>query len=270
MKLEKFNKAVQGFITALELSTDKPKFCEDKAQSLRLAYPNLHTLKTYFSKYRKALKDSGNASLMDLFSLEIEQSEKIKKEYVNKVQLRTEKAQFVKVTTKQANQFVSICEDLAKRAKPLEVALGLLGLTGRRTVEILSTGHFKRTSSHYLLTFSGQAKKGENKEASPYEIHTLGTGKMICDGLQYVRDNLAFVDNEDVNSKTAKALQRLIEKEFEGLPIESPHDLRKLYVAIAYKLHGKGQSFRNFAAQNLGHETGESITAETYYKYKIS
>lgn len=269
MKLAKFDKAVLGFITALESQDDKARFCEDKAQSLRAAYPNLNTLKTYFSRYRKALKESGFANLLDFFALEIEQSEALRTKYINKVQLRTEKGETIKVTAKQANQFISICEDLAKQAKPLNVALGLLGLTGRRTVEILNTGEFKQWANEPTIIFSGQAKKGE-KAADPYKIHVLSKPKLIVESLQYVRQNLDFEDNEDVNSRTAKALERLIQKHFEGIPVTTAHDFRKLYIAICYKLHGGKSSFRTFAAQNLGHEsTGEGITTETYMKYKI-
>jgi Telomere resolvase len=69
---------------------------------------------------------------------------------------------------------------------PYTVAIGITGLTERRTIEILKTGHFEHIDKNTLL-FSGQAKTKNSPNThsnypAPYLTHpkkTLKTAELL-------------------------------------------------------------------------------------------
>jgi hypothetical protein len=151
-----------------------------------------------------------------------------------------------------------------------EIALGLLLLTGRRSVEIWKTGRFKLIpSSREQLIFSGQAKtKGSLNAKDNYPIFVLCDSELIVSALAKLRSMKDFTNSteREVNSNTAPRMSKLVKRHFNSFVLNygiiECKDLRSIYVHIAHFLYEPHYNIRDFACLVLGHATKN--TAENY------
>lgn len=275
MKTSKLDLDIQNFVQSLQSQpngNEKIKICV----AMRLGLEKSHTpssIRKYLTAYRKELKNEfgANSTLLKFLKLRKEVGAKIEKDYKRKVQIRTEKNDLIKI--EQPSELIEFAKSLLISESYLKVSLGLMLLTGRRSVEILKTAIFhKIPNKAFKVIFEGQAKLKERK-ANPYEIPLLCTANEAIKALNFIREKrseFAQLTSEELNKKCAKSLNDTakIFKDFLGLGVVC-HDLRKAYAAIIYNQSKTVDSFRVFAAKFLGHSENSELTTETYLKYTI-
>jgi hypothetical protein len=152
---------------------------------------------------------------------------------------------------------------LIESDRPLDIAAGLLALTGRRPIEILKTARFELTGDQNTVMFSGQAK---SIELRPIEIPTLIDAKRITAALERLRDGLPLqhADNTAVNRQTAKQLGQIVRRHFSEDLV--PKDLRDVYLDAAYNARKPEVSRWAYAAEILGHDPLDVSTGFGYQK----
>lgn len=277
MASKNINLDIDNFLQMLLTENNKQKraqMCSNKRKELEDSY-TIRTVKTYLTEYRAAIKTTfgEDSTLLRFLRISKAKTAKIKREYKNKIQKRTEEGALQEITNPQ--ELITLGRDLIKESSYLKVSLGLMLLTGRRTIEVLKTGSLHPISKKsFEVVFEGQAKKGD-KESLPYKIPTLAPAKELISALNWLRETkgeLLELTEKQVSSKCARNLNNLCGVLFfDTLGSNStPHDLRKAYAALAYEQSGKKESFRIFAAKILGHSSDSTETTETYFKYQIT
>ena len=275
MKTTKLENDVQNFVNALKAETNgnkRVKICVDARLELEKAH-TINTVLTYLTTYRKEVETvfGANTALLKYLKPHKKVVEKERKEYRKEIQVRTETNGLT--TIENHTELIDFATELLKSSSYLKVSLGLMLLTGRRSVEILKTGTFEKVQSKKNeVLFSGQAKKrGENSQ--PYKIPILCAPNLVISALEWLRGEkheLLSITEKQLNTKCAAPLNTY-SKQFQSWLGNgcTPHDLRKAYAAIAYGQTNKRDSFRGFAAKVLGHNSDNELTTETYFKYTI-
>lgn len=127
--------------------------------------------------------------------------------------------------------------------------------SGRRFSEIVKTASFTPVKNNpYAAIFTGQLKKSGPSE--PYEIPLL---------VPYELFERAFLKFKNmIKGKTFhSASAGKYVKSISGIPTLKVHDLRRLYLAIAFHKTNSKQSLNRFAEKILGHEGAETSVAYT-------
>lgn len=148
------------------------------------------------------------------------------------------------------------------------VVAALAVLTGRRSIEILSMGEFRKGSrGEYSCLFSGGAKK-RDLESIPCEIPILVKFKYIKRAIDFIRGRIDISDmtNSEVNSKyshklgdSAKILLGSLDTRF--------HDLRAVYGTITHACFENTCSINIWLKRVLLHETID--TSVFYSRCKV-
>lgn len=275
MKTTKLENDVQVFINALKAETNgnkRVKICVDARLELEKAH-TVNTVLTYLTTYRKEVETvfGANSTLLKHLKPHKKVVDKERKEYRKEIQVRTETNELTPI--QNYTELIEFAKGLLESSSYLKVSLGLILLTGRRSVEILKTGTFEKVQSKKNeVLFSGQAKKrGENSQ--PYKIPILCAPNLVISALEWLRGEkheLLSITEKEINSKCAAPLNQYSKSFAVWLGGGcTPHDLRKAYAAIAYGQTNKRDSFRGFAAKVLGHNSDSELTTETYFKYTI-
>jgi hypothetical protein len=261
------------------------KICLKEKKILETLYPNKNTQHRYFTKYRNTAithpiyhidQQSPLYSLiMDIMKLGRTDSENRSLNRDMRIDLKTNNIALFEV-----RPFIKACQELLMQEDqdPYTLVIGLMGLTGRRPIEILKTGKFKYINSQYVL-FSGQAKTRETEGTkSSYRIPVLADAKMIIAALRLVRQHfpVSSWENERVISFfTGKLIRRM--KLLEHCVFPNQHinlnsrALRSLYATSAYQVFSMGTkvSFNAFIAKVLGHSHLDKNTANCYTYYGV-
>jgi hypothetical protein len=149
--------------------------------------------------------------------------------------------------------------------------------TGRRAVEVLKQGRFKKVGE-FELEFSGQAKERMGVDySSSYRIYTLLSADMVLDAIKRLRELPAVIDlqdknNTEVNRRTAKTLNTLTKRIF-GDESRVFKDSRAIWARVVFEAHFKhDKRWRKvneevFWREMLGHE--DMDTQESYKQFKI-
>lgn len=168
----------------------------------------------------------------------------------------------------------------------LAIAAALIVVTGRRPIEILLTGNFKKVrkpdaslfdgtvKKRFSVLFSGQAKtKGaENAQNEAYEIPTLIDPSLIVDAFKYLRRryNCEGLTPQQVGNRAWKELGKYAKARYrdrDGLAIK-PSELRAAYATIAYeRLAPMKTSWNAYTARILGHSTNDLVTSFSYDQF---
>ena len=182
------------------------------------------------------------------------------------------------------------------------LALGLAGATGRRMIEVVYQGDFRKISKHQL-EFVGQAKKrGGSDPGESNVIYTLVDADLVVAALTELRrlpevtalsefDHLDEVDrNTQINRRIAKTCNMAAKRELapicdvEVLPGDTPADIeekqnrlfkdtRTIYARIAYDLfyksdaRWKGKDEDVFWRDILGHEGLKAL--QNYKQFEV-
>lgn len=171
----------------------------------------------------------------------------------------------------------------ALAAKPyLEVAAGLVCLTGRRPVEILRTGVFIEDPEvgdpallgPYRTLFAGQTKTRSDEEFS-YPIPLLAEPQIVQAGIEKLRahpycQKLQELDNNAVHRRTSADINGHCKRHF-GLRW-TPKLLRAFYAAYCYYLYAPEHYDEVvYLGEILGHqhggETPDLLTPQSYQQW---
>ena len=119
------------------------------------------------------------------------------------------------------SDYLEVVGKLLMSENPHELAVGLIGATGRRPVEILQIGKFKKVPGEdYKLDFSGAAKKRGEKVT--FQIDTLFPASYLIRRFKYLRNTqqclqLKGLTESEVDSKRNKSLNRVVQKYFKDV-----------------------------------------------------
>lgn len=157
------------------------------------------------------------------------------------------------------------------------LALGIAMVTGRRAVEVLAQGRFKKVGE-FEVEFSGQAKQRMGVDyGSSYRIYTLLSADIVIGAIERMRSmpeviELQAMDNTQINQRTAKTLNTLAKRVF-GDDARVFKDSRAIWARIVYEAHFKRDdrwkkvNDEVFWREMLGHE--DLDTQESYKQFKI-
>lgn len=157
----------------------------------------------------------------------------------------------------------------------LNIALGLMLLTGRRATEILKTAKMTPVSDESVL-FAGQLKtKGsENAQTDPYEIPVLTDSQVVVDALPQLRQlrDFSSLSNDEIHSKVNKSLNESVKRHFGALiPSVKVKDLRSAYATISHYFYCPEHiSQTAYFAAILGHSKEDLVTAQSYQDFYIA
>lgn len=277
MKTTKLQTDVSNFVLKISSLSNKNEQIKATVEMRKNLESELKdtTVRGYLTAYRSAIKDhfGENCHLLKFLRLRKEKSTKIVNEYSEKIRVRTEQNELL-IKIKEHQSLVELATELLSSDSYLRVSLGLMLVSGRRSIEILKTACFEPVQrKKFEVVFCGQVKLKERKEV-PYKIPLLAPATTVIKALQFVRSQrpeFSQLTDKELNSKCAKNLNdlcKLLFSEWLGNDC-SPHDLRKAYAAITYYNAGKKGSFKTFASNVLGHSEGNELTTYTYFKYTI-
>lgn len=157
------------------------------------------------------------------------------------------------------------------------LALGIAMATGRRAVEVLKQGRFKKVGD-FELEFSGQAKQRAGVDySSSYRIYTLLDADTVLDAIKRLRAmpeviDLQDKDNTEINRRTAKTLNTLTKRIFKD-DERVFKDSRAIWARVVFESHFKRDprwrkvNEEVFWREELGHE--DMDTQESYKQFKI-
>ncbi len=160
--------------------------------------------------------------------------------------------------------------DLTTNPKRHETAAALLLVTGRRTIEVLSTADFQlgkgQTSAGYQCVFTGQAK---TSDGAPYTIPLLAPYSVVRAALTKVRElyPVTGMSSEEVNQAYSTSINHVVKKRV----ALKPHELRSVYAMATYELAEtyttKKPSLVGWIWQVLGHSN--PTQASFYQRVKV-
>jgi hypothetical protein len=180
---------------------------------------------------------------------------------------------------KTASELLTQYQDRGDGSSPYYsyLALGVAMATGRRAIEVLKQGRFKKVGE-FELEFSGQAKQRMGVDySSSYRIYTLLSADIVLEAIKRLRELPAVIDlqdksNTEVNRRTAKTLNTLTKRVFKD---ESRvfKDTRAIWARVVFEAHFKhDKRWRKvneevFWREMLGHE--DMDTQESYKQFKV-
>lgn len=274
----------------------------------QFADKTLGTRKVYMSKFRKAASDAILAAETDsdrakklvadvrgVLEMDQEVLDAIAEE--GRKRIRSYSTSLVRI-----EEWRAILEELQlllHHPDPRFIAIGLMGVTGRRFAEVLSAGQFGpayrtlpgggKMVQKYEVAFAGQlkTKKAEGTlYGQTYVIPVNADSRAVLDAVERLRESdegrqwaemtpaeLNVAVNRDLNRTLQGALKKS-RSVISGLwPKDSPlslKELRPFYAEVAYHYHApetitKGAYF----AKILGHREDDHQSALSYMKYVL-
>lgn len=276
MKTSKLDTDVTNFVQSVKAATNKKEQITLTVGMRKALEQGLQdtTVRGYLTAYRKAvtLEFGETTHLLKYLRLPKAKGQRIKSKYQAEIQSRTENNELTPIPNHL--ELINFACSLLESESYLKVALGLMLVAGRRSIEILKTAKFTTVPrKSFEVVFEGQAKLKDKIEV-PYTIPILAPAKAVIKALEYIREQkkeFATLTDKELNKKCGNSLNKTCKRLFElWLGGEcSPHDLRKAYAAICYHNTNKKNSFRGFASKILGHNSDSDLTTETYFKYTI-
>jgi hypothetical protein len=187
---------------------------------------------------------------------------------------------------KQLNQIINLPDETFSeltRTSIANLSFALAAVSGRRMIEILSTGKVKRISK-YKIAFSGQAKKRTQTTDTERQIYTLIDSRLFIKKLNLLRNSPALSDLEHILNKNSDDLTKTNNIKINNV-FDSPlnnfakqffndkqrvfKDTRAIYARIVYeKYFIRDKRWKNvdedvFFAEILGHDDEQT---QLYYK----
>ena len=202
--------------------------------------------------------------------------------------------------------YLEAVDSLLKSPEPLELAIAIAAVTGRRYSEVMAKGHFSATDYPYQIHFSGQLKKrtpdagvpcacrGSKKRGSDdnsYTIYTLVPADKILAAIDRFRTHPDITGLENASIEEINQLNtpvnRLIEHYFQNtdlVPVLNEEarvtiqNLRGIYGEIAVHFFcPPDMGVHRFIQQKLGHlindtdlsQRKNSGSTEHYFHYYL-
>jgi len=137
---------------------------------------------------------------------------------------------------------------------PSESLVVIVDSTGRRLIEIVKTGKFRKTKNNKFI-FSGQAKLGLADD-KPFQIYCLQDSDTIAKAIKTIRSqmNTTGKSNTEINNAISSTLNMRIRKIFDRKDIQFKYT-RQIYAHIAHNQFSKKSplSKSKFIAELMGH-----------------
>ena len=279
--------------------TEARTLCQEKINEIvAMGYATVSIIKTYQPFYKRALRElSGindyTQAPVCYFQALPEERVKIDAKYSSKIQTNEGRIELKASDLKTLyDDLRGVLESIPSTTKDwYRKGNALTFMTGRRAFsEICRYGEFTLSENPLKLTFYGQAKGGEEKFLSGYDIPYFGASKDLI--IKTHSDFKEFLETKKWYS------EELTDRQFEGklktywdaaltsitnshkfLGRITPHDCRKIYAAYAYweyvQAGGKldetiyiGRCLGH-TYQKAGYELVRQDTAMVYKKYII-
>lgn len=264
---------IEEFISAINSQTDErtiEALCLSELTYLRSELA-LTSVKRAVTRYRNAFKEiSDTHPCLNFFKLTRDEQARIKGATRSQVY-----ADHTNLRPIDPDELILKACELLKSESYLNLALGLMLLTGRRSTEILKTAEMTAVSDESVI-FAGQLKtKGsDNAQTLPYEIPVLTDSQTVINALTKLRQLRDFsnLTNDAVHSKANKSLSEAVKRYFDALiPSVKLKDLRSAYATICHDFYCPNQiSQTAYFAMVLGHSKEDLTTAQSYQDFYIA
>lgn len=263
---------IEDFITAingLNDDTSIQNLCESELEYLRSELA-LTSTRRAVTRYRNAIKDLSDTHLgLKYFKLTREEQSTVKS--ATRSQVYSDHTNLRPIDPDEL--IIKACSLLSSTSY-LNIGLGLMLLTGRRSTEVLKTAQMYQLSEESVI-FSGQLKtKGsDNAQTNPYEIPVLTESRVVVHALAKLRDMKDFsgLTNDQVHSRANKSLNEYVKKHFgQIIPNVKLKDLRSAYATICHHFYCPSRvSQTAYFADVLGHSKEDLTTAQSYQDFYI-
>ena len=268
------DKYIQGVVSSFNIETFKARpilnYLNTHYKNVRTRSAKLSTLKHTLLKNIKIGNETGK-----------EYHDRMRKEYKNPVQipdeimkLKLDKQETTKIINDNMKKLEEKQEKIVIRHDILESILdgiqgesfdelfpALLLASGRRTVEILSRGSFRKSANN--VKFSGQVKKGV--DSKPYKIPISIDTNMFLKGFKKFRKivDTKGLTNIEIQKKYSSKIQNLFIRLSKTYGIKlNPHMLRAIYLEEQYKDPTNTLTKNGLALKILGHD---SLSTSLHY-----
>ena len=298
-------------LTSLPDSESIKQLCQAEIALLEEGYPPSSVGKNYLPKYRKAIADAISSQRLKLNERNSHQytyfkdgEEHLATEHWALTYLKYSQAeyeQFAQSTTSNNNLkqdslqpvnphlYLEQASTLLDSDEPLEVAIALAAVTGRRYSEIMARGHFEPTGHSYQIRFSGQLKK--RGPVDSYTTFTLVPTAQVLAALERFRSHPTISALQDASiaeiNKLNTPINRLVKRHFQDTELVTVlvgeagvtiQNLRSIYGEIAvYFFCPTDLGVHRFIQQRLGHLISDpelahgknSGSTEHYFHYYL-
>ncbi len=314
LKKIELEELIELFITRLQSLDDSEsikQLCEAEIALLEEGYKPPSVGKNYLPKYRKAIAIAIEEQRLELnnhnshsYTYFKDGAEHLTTEHWALTYLKYDRAsyeQFAQSTIRNNNLkqdslqpvnlslYLERVSSLLESDDPLELAIALAAVTGRRYSEVMARGHFEPTDHPYKVHFSGQLKK--RGAVDSYTTFTLVPTSQVLAALERFRthptiSNLQDASIEEIN-KLNTPINRSCKQYFQdtglvpvlvgeaGVTIQN---LRGIYGEIAVHLFcPPSMGVHRFIQQRLGHLIADpelahgknSGSTEHYFHYYL-
>jgi integrase len=246
--------------------------CNLLVESLRSEYKDSSTL-VKLTAYRKALKHNKHA--LEGLKLPSDVMNELKSSA--KTRLRNKLSE--KRVIEQPQKIIEKAVSLLGSNSYIDKALGLLVLTGRRSIEVMKIGKLLSVRTDRAV-FTGQAKTKGSATDKAYTIFTLYDSiqlSSVMNDLQIEKDFIGkhgeTVEGNKLSKQVFSAdLYKRCKTHFsEFIEDVKPHDLRGFYAQYCYLIHANRdkQHEQDFVSDLLGHAKDDDTTGRSYVKFTI-
>jgi hypothetical protein len=243
------------------------------------------------TEYRRFIKETGQSNHPILWFFRLEKKDYANRRGAYKRQVKREKKDLRPLF--DADGYLRRAASLLTTGSYVNVAMGLVALTGRRPGEILVSAGFEKTGEH-TVRFSGQLKtKGSENARDGYEIYTLAPADTVIKALTRLRGMVNLSGEatrpgetlqQAVNRKTANGQSKAVRRYFADFIPDykrgngevitlKPYNLRAAYGLLAaryflddwIKQAGVADASPDmFISEMLGHSQEDTATVESY------
>jgi len=257
-----------------------------KQYDLSLLNAKMPNLRDNLSELKKEYIDKDQSLYLALHKLKIESHAyyrmRPKVDVVRRVKSKNSEQLMTKHTDQKVVSLGRIDQMLSEMDKSehwADLAIFIALASGRRPIEILKTGGFKKGKKNHVL-FDGQAKTKTRDDNPPFIIPTLIDTKRLINAHEKLKtklDEIYFYEkkfddltNEEVNGGTAGRLNRIVKSLLgDSFTFKS---LRAIYAKRASTLYhdDKKTSLAVFYSTILGHSEKDIDTQLSYQGIVIS
>lgn len=256
-------------ITNIDDEVETEKLCESELDYLRSELA-LTSVRRAVTRYRNAIAEvSKTHCALKYFKLTKQEQATVKAATKSQVY-----SDHINLRPIDGDDLILKASELLDSTSYLNIALGLMLLTGRRVTEILKTASMSVITDESVM-FAGQLKtKGaDNAQTDPYEIPVLTDSQTVVDVLSKLRQfkDFSSLSNDQVHSRCNKSLNEYVKKHFGKLILEVKlKDLRSAYATICHDFYCPDQiSQTAYFAQILGHSKEDLTTAQSYQDFYL-
>jgi hypothetical protein len=258
---------IKQFINKLPIFIKNNSLIDESKKLMKsLSGYQLSTIQTMLTPVRNAIKAqlSDNNVKKEAFSIL-----RIPKEEQVKIRERGNTKQRKSISPKQVDEFIDkIQKSNLDDIEYYEYTVFLLVVSGRRTFEIVNSAKFSKINET-IVEVGGLLKKREKTDIS-IRIPVLVKTDYFMKAFKFYRkkfDDSKMTDKQ-VNSKYSPMINRRVKTIFNDKALTA-HDMRRVYVMMAYDRFPQLAKKRDFIRDVLGHSEPEHTPADHYMNMEL-